>query len=93
MLRTIFVIAIIIVGIAYAIQSPFYALLFYLWLAYFRPERWIWTDFLSQLNLSLIVGAMLDFAPVASLGYKGKRLGVTLLRGMEHFVQTAAQLG
>ena len=56
MLRSLFVIAIVCVGGAKSLQGPFYALLFYLWIAYFRPETWLWTDFFSQLNLSFIVG-------------------------------------
>ena len=40
MLRMIFVTLIIIAGTFFAIQSPFYGLLFYLWNAYFRPESW-----------------------------------------------------
>src|SRR5215510_742064 len=56
MLRAIFVILAILIGIRYSLKGPFYALLFYLWIAYFRPEYWLWWDFFSQLNLSLIVG-------------------------------------
>src|SRR5579871_590881 len=41
MLRLIFVFAIIAVGTVYLTQGPFYALLFYLWNAYFRPEYWV----------------------------------------------------
>ena len=42
MLRSIFVIGIIVFGLSQALRSPFYGLLFYLWLAYFRPELWLW---------------------------------------------------
>jgi probable O-glycosylation ligase (exosortase A-associated) len=57
MLRSIFVLILIAIGMYYALQSPFYALLFYLWYAYFRPEYWVWTDFLMSLPLSLIIGS------------------------------------
>lgn len=56
MLRALFVVAIIGYGCAKSVKGPFYALLFYLWIAYFRPEYWLWSDFFSQLNLSFIVG-------------------------------------
>jgi len=55
MLRIIFVAAIIILGAFYSLQGPFYALLFYLWNAYFRPEDWLWTDALYGARLSLLI--------------------------------------
>ena len=67
MLRAIFVGVIILYGLFQSFRSPFYALLFYLWIAYFRPEYWLWSDWVSQLNLSLIVGVLV--------------LGSTLLSG------------
>ena len=59
MLRTIFVFIIIAVGVFYAAQGPFYALLFYLWNAYFRPEQWVWGGAVSSLNLSVTIGIYL----------------------------------
>jgi putative inorganic carbon (HCO3(-)) transporter len=56
MLRTIFVLAIATVGLIFAVQGALYSLMFYLWFAYFRPEQWLWTDFISSLNLSYAVG-------------------------------------
>jgi probable O-glycosylation ligase (exosortase A-associated) len=56
MLRALFVIAIIAYGCAKSAKGPFYALLFYLWIAYFRPQSWLWWDFFTQLNLSFIIG-------------------------------------
>ena len=41
MLRLIFVTCIVMVGIFFAVQGAFYALLFYLWNAYFRPAEWV----------------------------------------------------
>jgi hypothetical protein len=59
MLRTVFVFIIISVGVFYAAQGPFYALLFYLWNAYFRPEQWVWGGTISSLNLSVTIGIYL----------------------------------
>jgi len=59
MLRTIFVFIIITVGVFYAAQGPFYALLFYLWNSYFRPEQWVWGGAVSSLNLSVTIGIYL----------------------------------
>ena len=44
MLRTIFVFILIVLGIRYSLKGAFYLLLFYLWIAYFRPDAWIFTD-------------------------------------------------
>ncbi len=58
MLRTIFVFLIIAAGAAVSLGSSFHALLFYLWIAYFRPETWVWdATFLQSLSLSFVVGA------------------------------------
>jgi probable O-glycosylation ligase (exosortase A-associated) len=59
MLRIVFVFVIIAVGVFYAAQGPFYALLFYLWNAYFRPEQWVWGGTVSSLNLSVTIGIYL----------------------------------
>lgn len=55
MLRTLFVLAIILLGAGASLKSPFNALLFYLWNAYFRPEDWVGADWVSSLHLSLII--------------------------------------
>ena len=53
MLRAIFVIAIIFVGGIVSLTSSFHALLFYLWIAYFRPEYWVWdAAFLQSITIS-----------------------------------------
>ncbi len=67
MLRLIFVFTIILVGALVSLKGPFYALLFYLWYAYFRPEQWVWTDLISPLHLSLILGAYLVITSVFTL--------------------------
>jgi probable O-glycosylation ligase (exosortase A-associated) len=60
MLRTIFVCAIGLVAASYAIRGAFYALLFYLWIAYFRPESWMWDPSLIEaLKLSFVTGLYL----------------------------------
>jgi probable O-glycosylation ligase (exosortase A-associated) len=66
MLRTIFVFVIITVGVFYAAQGPFYALLFYLWNAYFRPELWVWGGGISSLHLSVTIGIYLVATAVLS---------------------------
>jgi putative inorganic carbon (HCO3(-)) transporter len=57
MLRSFFVIVLVSIGGYFALQTPFYALLFYIGNAYFRPEDWVWWNFVSSLKLSLISGA------------------------------------
>lgn len=64
MLRALFVSIIIVFGLVQSFRGPFYALLFYLWIAYFRPEFWLWSDFITQLNLSLIVGVFVLISTV-----------------------------
>jgi putative inorganic carbon (HCO3(-)) transporter len=60
MLRTIFVAAIVLFGAQYALRDAFGALLLYLWIAYFRPETWLWyADWLTALNLSFLFGVYL----------------------------------
>lgn len=59
MLRTIFVVIVLAIGWGFALQSTLYALGLYLWIAYFRPETWAWSDIFSTLNLSYFAGAYL----------------------------------
>lgn len=56
MLRIIFVSSILAIGAVLSLQSAFNALLFYLWIAYFRPEQWVWTKFFLMVPTSLAVG-------------------------------------
>jgi probable O-glycosylation ligase (exosortase A-associated) len=67
MLRLIFVFGLILIGTFFALQGPFYLLLFYLWNAYFRPELWVWTDYISPLKLSLTIGICLVLTSVTAL--------------------------
>ena len=46
----------ILIGAAYSAFGAFYALLFYLWNAYFRPEVWAWNSTIAALNLSFVIG-------------------------------------
>lgn len=59
MLRTLFILLLATIGVYYSLQGPFYALLFYIWNAYFRPEDWIWTDLVRNLRLSYLIGLYL----------------------------------
>src|SRR5215831_18085077 len=61
MLRLTFIGIIVLIGTFYALTSPFYGLLFYLWNAYFRPEEWIWWVDLRVLRLSWIIGVYVVF--------------------------------
>jgi putative inorganic carbon (HCO3(-)) transporter len=68
-LRTIFVLIITVIGVGYALRGPFHALLFYLWIAYFRPDTWVWDPTLLQaLNLSFTAGVYLLLRSLPSLG-------------------------
>jgi putative inorganic carbon (hco3(-)) transporter len=58
-LRTIFVGLLIAIGSLFAMRDAFYALLFYIWVAYFRPEAWVWFDFVTRMNLSFVAGLIL----------------------------------
>jgi probable O-glycosylation ligase (exosortase A-associated) len=79
MFRTVFVIAILLYGAVQSLRGAFYGLLFYLWLAYFRPEYWLWWDFVSPLNLSLIVGIFVLASTLLSAERIPLRTGVVLM--------------
>jgi probable O-glycosylation ligase (exosortase A-associated) len=68
MLRDLFVLAVLAVGVVSLIRGPLYALLLYLWLAYFRPERWVWHDWVTPLHLSLLVGTAAVLLTVLFIG-------------------------
>jgi probable O-glycosylation ligase (exosortase A-associated) len=69
MFRTLFVLTIVTIGTYYALQAPFFALLLYIWNAYFRPEDWVWSDLIRSLHLSYIVGCYVVLATL----FSGKR--------------------
>ena len=80
MLRTIFVLATAAVGLLYAFQGAIYGLLFYLWVAYFRPEQWVWDgDLVNSLNLSYLAGGCVIVAAVLSRTRWRMNLRVLLL--------------
>lgn len=66
MIRTILVFVGLTVGWGFALQSALYAACLYLWIAYFRPESWAWSDLFSTLNLSYFAGAYLVLRAVFS---------------------------
>ena len=57
---------ILLAGWTFAFQSPLYAAALYLWIAYFRPESWAWSDIFASLNLSYFAGVFLVIRAVAS---------------------------
>jgi probable O-glycosylation ligase (exosortase A-associated) len=59
MLRTLVVLTLVAIGSLYTLRGPFYALLFYIGNAYFRPEQWEWTGEIGSLNLSYVSSAWL----------------------------------
>lgn len=58
LLRSLFVLAILVPGIAAALFNRVAALLVYLWFALFRPQDWLWID-VTSLRLSLLLGVLL----------------------------------
>jgi putative inorganic carbon (hco3(-)) transporter len=68
-LRSIFVLILTVFGVGMALRGPFYALQFYLWIAYFRPDTWMWDPtLLRSLNLSFTAGAYLILRSLPSVG-------------------------
>jgi len=65
-LRTVFVVALLVLGWGFALQGPIYAAALYLWIAYFRPEAWAWSDIFKTLDLSYFAGAYLVFRTIFS---------------------------
>src|SRR2546428_8066173 len=56
--RTLFVMSILVPGLFMALRDRFKALLLYLWFAFFRPQDWMWLD-ISALKPSLALGLVL----------------------------------
>ena len=67
MLRTLFVLIILVGGIAAATVNRFAALLLYVWFALFRPQEWMWID-ITALRLSVVL-ALLLVIPSLLAGY------------------------
>jgi probable O-glycosylation ligase (exosortase A-associated) len=58
MLRSLFVVAVMVPGVYFALRNRFAALLLYIWFGLFRPQDWLWID-VTSLRLSLMFGAIL----------------------------------
>jgi probable O-glycosylation ligase (exosortase A-associated) len=59
-MRIAVVYVLLTIGVIYALQGPLQALVLYLWLAYFRPDRWIyWQNPFTTMNLSYFAGIYL----------------------------------
>src|SRR5262245_15326117 len=58
MLRSLFILAILVPGLLAAVRSRYAALIMYLWFALFRPQDWLWID-INSLRLSLVIGVLL----------------------------------
>src|SRR5688572_27538040 len=87
MLRSIFVFAVLTIGWIFAFQSALYAAALYLWIAYFRPESWAWSDVFATLNLSYIAGVYLIIRTAMSgvkpqLDWRTGLLGLFLLHSL-----------
>ena len=59
MLRLIFVLSLLTGLGVVALRGPMKAIVLYLWLAYFRPEAWIYGGLLASLPLSYVAGIYL----------------------------------
>jgi probable O-glycosylation ligase (exosortase A-associated) len=57
-LRSLFILSILVPGFIAALRSRYAALLMYLWFALFRPQDWMWFD-ITNLRLSLVFGVLL----------------------------------
>lgn len=57
-LRSLFILSILVPGFYAALRSRYCALLMYLWFALFRPQEWIWVD-ITSLRISLLLGIVL----------------------------------
>src|ERR1041385_9237139 len=66
MLRLTLILVLVTLGTYYSLRVPFYALLFYLANAYFRPEEWVYSDIILSLHLSLAIGAYLVITTLLS---------------------------
>jgi probable O-glycosylation ligase (exosortase A-associated) len=96
MLRLILVLGMILVGVVYAFLHPFYALLFYVWNAYFRPEDWVWDgELIRSLRLSYsaailaLVSTLVRRDAVASPRHSHPLLGLMFLFAGQGLVSIA----
>src|SRR6186713_811856 len=76
----LFVGALMLFGAAQSLRGPFYALMFYLGFAYFRPETWVWGDSLQSLNLSFLIGVWaVGYTLISSTEKIARSLSVALI--------------
>jgi len=57
MLRTLFILSILVPGFVLSLRNRYIALLMYLWFALFRPQDWMWID-ITSLRVSMVLGAV-----------------------------------
>jgi probable O-glycosylation ligase (exosortase A-associated) len=89
-LRTLFVVIVATAGGCLALQDTFYALLLYLWVAYFRPDAWVWGGVVQALDLSFWAGLYVVGRAVV-LGETSRlngRLALIFLLLLESFLST-----
>src|SRR5437868_15360573 len=65
MLRSLFILSILVPGFVAALRNRYAALLLYLWFALFRPQDWLWVD-ITGLRVSLVLGVVLLLPAVAT---------------------------
>jgi putative inorganic carbon (HCO3(-)) transporter len=65
MLRTLFILSILVPGFVLSLRYRYIALLMYLWFALFRPQDWLWID-ITSLRVSLVLGAVLVLPALAT---------------------------
>jgi probable O-glycosylation ligase (exosortase A-associated) len=87
MLRTLLVLTFASIGTAYAVFGPFNALLYYLWVAYFRPHEWVWGGIVQELRLSFVAGLLVVATSLFSrarfrLDVRTSLLGLILLQSL-----------
>jgi putative inorganic carbon (HCO3(-)) transporter len=65
MLRSLFILAILVPGFFAALRNRHAALLLYLWFALFRPQDWMWID-ITSLRMSMVLGVVLLVPAIAT---------------------------
>jgi putative inorganic carbon (HCO3(-)) transporter len=65
MLRTLFILSILVPGFFLSLRNRYVALLMYLWFALFRPQDWLWID-ITSLRMSMVLGVILVVPALAA---------------------------
>jgi len=76
--RLLFVGILTLIGVIGSFHGPFNTLLFYLWIAYFRPDYWVENNILLSIRISLVVGISLLLSVLIS----GVKLRFTPFTGL-----------